>query len=114
MPGLQPAVLPVVREKEFEELKGVVARALSAANVEEFLKRVKKSGNRVREFDRILASGVFERVDQELARSGRTAKMLYGELPVSDQSQIREFYLSKVEEVEPALRTKFQRLYQYY
>ena len=114
MPGLQPAVLPVVREKEFAELKGVISRSLSAANVEEFLKRVKKSRSRVREFDLILASGVFERVDQEFARSGRTAKTLYGELPVSDQSQIREFYLSKVEEVEPALRTKFQRLYQYY
>ncbi|HZQ68093.1 MAG TPA: hypothetical protein VFA68_06205 [Terriglobales bacterium] len=114
MPGLQPAVLPVVREKEFEELKGAIARSLSAANVEEFLKRVKKSGTRVRQFDLVLGGGVFERVDQELAKSGRTAKMLYGELPVSDQAQIREFYLSKVEEVEPALRTKFQKLYQYY
>jgi len=114
VPGLQPAVLPVVRQKEFGELKSVIIRSLSAANVEEFLKRVKKSGNRVRQFDLILDGGVFERVDQELAQSGRNAKKIYGELPVSDQSQIREFYLSKVEEVEPALRTKFQRLYQYY
>jgi hypothetical protein len=114
VPGLQPAVLPVVRQKEFGELKSVITRSLSAANVEEFLKRVKKSGNRVRQFDRILDDGVFERVDQELAQSGRTATKIYGELPVSDQAQIREFYLFKVEEVEPALRTRFQRLYQYY
>ncbi len=114
MPGLQPAVLPVVRQKEFGELKSVVIRSLSAGNVEEVLKRVKKSGNRVRQFDLILAAGVFERVDQELGQSGRTAKMIYDVLPVSDQAQVREFYLSRVEEVEPALRTKFQRLYQYY
>ena len=114
MAGRQQGVLPVVREKEFEELKSAISRSLSAANVEEFLKRVKKSGNRVRQFDTILAGRVFERVDQELAGSGRTAKAIYGELPVSDQAQIREFYLSKVEEVEPALRTRFQRLYQYY
>jgi hypothetical protein len=34
-------------------------------------------------------------------------------LPVSDQGQMREFYLSKIEEVEPALRVKFHKLYQY-
>ena len=114
MAGLQPAVLPVVRQKEFGELKSVISRLLSAANVEEFLKGVKKSGNRVRQFDSILAAGVFERVDQELGQSGRTAKMIYDVLPVSDQAQIREFYLSRVEEIEPALRARFQRLYQYY
>ena len=114
MAGLQQAVLPVVREKEFEELKGAIARCFAAASVEEFLKRVKKSRKRVRQFDPILASGVFERVDQELAKSGRAAKQIYGELPVSDQAQIREFYLSKVEEVEPTLRAKFHYLYQYY
>jgi len=39
---------------------------------------------------------------------------LYEALPLSDQAQIREFYLSKVEEVDAALRTKFHKLYQYY
>ncbi len=114
MAGLQQAVIPVVREKEFQELKGAISRCFAAANVEEFLKRVKKSRTRVRDFDRIAASAVFERVDQEFGKTGRSAKKLYGELPVSDQGQIREFYLSKVEEVEPALRAKFHYLYQYY
>jgi hypothetical protein len=39
---------------------------------------------------------------------------LYAALPVSDQAQMKEFYLSRVEEVDSALRTKFQKLYQYY
>jgi hypothetical protein len=39
---------------------------------------------------------------------------LYEALPVSDQAQMREFYLSRLESVEVALRHKFKRLYQYY
>ena len=31
-----------------------------------------------------------------------------------DQAQIKEFYLSKIEEVDAELRTKFHKLYQYY
>jgi hypothetical protein len=38
----------------------------------------------------------------------------YGSLTLSDEAQMREFYLSKIEEIEPALRTRFKKLYQYY
>ena len=33
---------------------------------------------------------------------------------LSDQAQMREFYLSKLETVEQAMRHKFRKLYQYY
>jgi len=49
-------------------------------------------------------------VDPTLER----AQSLYQPLTISDQAQLREFYLSKVEEVEPRLPTKFQQLYRYY
>jgi hypothetical protein len=39
---------------------------------------------------------------------------LYKALTLSDQAQMREFYLSKLEGVEVALRHKFKKLYQYY
>jgi hypothetical protein len=42
------------------------------------------------------------------------ARQLYESLPVSDQAQMREFYLSKLEGVDVALRHKFKKLYQYY
>jgi hypothetical protein len=42
------------------------------------------------------------------------AQQLYQGLPVSDQAQMREFYLSKLEGVDIALRHKFKKLYQYY
>jgi hypothetical protein len=39
---------------------------------------------------------------------------LYALLTLSDQAQMREFCLSRIEEIEPALRTRFKKLYQYY
>jgi len=41
-------------------------------------------------------------------------QQLYQSLPVSDQAQMREFYLSKLETVDPSLRHRFKKLYQYY
>jgi hypothetical protein len=55
---------------------------------------------------------VFEKVDDTLAKLG--AQTLYQALTVSDQAQMREFYLTRVEEVDPGLRRKFQQLYRYY
>jgi hypothetical protein len=59
-----------------------------------------------------LWSGVFEKVDETVGKLG--AQNLFQALTVSDQTQRREFYLSKVEEVEPGLRIKLQQLYRYY
>jgi hypothetical protein len=48
------------------------------------------------------------------ASSELSAWQLYQALPLSDQAQMREFYLSKLETVDVALRHKFKKLYQYY
>ncbi len=112
MVSFQQVAIRVEKEKEFEELKGAIDRALAPDRVEKFLKRVRRSGARIRDLEVILARGVFEKVDDTLAKLG--AQKLYQALTVSDQAQMREFYLSKVEEVEPGLRTKFQQLYRYY
>ena len=112
MVSFQPTVIRVEKEQEFEELKGAINRALDPERVEKFLKRVRRSGARIRDLEAILARGVFEKVDGTLAKLG--AQKLYKALTVSDQAQMREFYLSRVEEVEPGLRTKFQQLYRYY
>jgi hypothetical protein len=112
MASFQQTVIRVEKEKEFEELKGAINRALDPDRVERFLKRVRRSGARIRDLDVILARGVFEKVDDTLAKLG--AQKLYQALTVSDQAQMREFHLSRVEEVEPGLRTKFQQLYRYY
>jgi hypothetical protein len=112
--SFQQVAIRVEKEQEFGELKGAVNRAFAPETVEKFLTRVRRSGARIRDLEAILARGVFEKVkvNDTLAKLG--AQKLYRTLTVSDQAQMREFYLTRVEEVEPGLRTKFQQLYRYY
>ena len=110
--GFEQAVIRIEKEKEFGELKSALQRALAPQAAELFLRQLEKGGTRVRDLDRVLAGGVIERVNGEMAKGG--AQALYAALTVSDQAQIREFYLSLIEEVPQELRTKFQKLYRYY
>jgi hypothetical protein len=65
---------------------------------------------RVRDFDGVLARKILESVVSAKVAAGN----LYNSLTLSDQAQMREFYLSKLETVEQSLRHKFKKLYQYY
>ena len=115
MAVFEKALIRVEREKEFEELKTAIIRVFSAEKIETFLKRLRRRGIRVRDFEVVLLQKVFEQVlDQKNQGSEATAQQLYEAVSMSDQAQIREFYLTKVEEVDLKLRTKFQKLYQYY
>ena len=78
---------------------------------ERFLKQLDRKGIRVRDFDAVLARGLLEGV---VGEAGLDAVELYESLPVTDQAQMREFYLSKLEGVDVTLRHKFKKLYQYY
>ena len=108
--GFEQATIGIEREKEFEELKSAIDRAFSRETIEKFLKRLQRENVRVRDWESALA--VLEKLGG--APSGDTLKGLYRKLTVSDQAQIREFYLSRVEEVDTKLRTKFHKVYQYY
>jgi hypothetical protein len=112
--GFEQATIKIEKEAPFGELKASVERALARANVEKFLKRLDSRGIRIRDFDSVLNKQALEAVDTELRRAGKTAKSLYGELTVSDQAQMREFYLSKLETIDIVLRHKFKKLFQYY
>jgi hypothetical protein len=105
---VQP-IVKVDKEKEFEGLKELVNRALAPEAMERFLRRLEKNDVRVRQFDAVLQKGALDQ-----GKSDPRAEDLYQALTVSDRSQMREFYLSKIEEIEPKLRHKFRRLYQYY
>ena len=106
--AFEQATIKVEKEKEFEELKAAIERAFRPEAVEKFLKQVKSKGLRVRDFDSVLSRKI---LDKEL---GSSAHSLHQVLTVSDRAQMREFYLSKLEGVEQALRHRFKRLYQYY
>ena len=112
--GFEQALIKVEKEKEFEELKGVISRAFAPENAGRFLKRLASAGLRIRDFDSVLAKGILEQADGTLAGSGQSAKALYAALALSDRAQMKEFYLFKVEEVDRVLRARFHKLYQYY
>jgi hypothetical protein len=112
--GYEQAVIKVEKEAPFAELKAAIDRAFVSGSVEKFLKRLGSRGVRIRNFEGVLDLQAIEHVDGTLKQSGKTAKALYQELTVSDQGQMREFYLSKIEQVEEPLRHKFRKIYQYY
>ena len=103
------ATIKVEKEKEFGELKNAVLAAFSAENVQKFLKRVSSAGIRIRDFELILAKGLFEQIEGAVAK-GQNAQALYSSLTVTDQGQLKEFYLFKIEDVAPELRAKFQKI----
>jgi hypothetical protein len=108
--SFEQAGIKVEKEIEFRQLKDSLIRIFAAGKIEDFLKQLQKKGIRIRDFDLVLASGALEKVDDQLTG----ARKLYETLSPGDQGQIREFYLSKIEEVDSGLRTKYQKLYRYY
>ena len=108
--AFEQAAIKVENAQEFAALQAAVEQAFSPDSVERLLKQLDRRGIRVRDFDALLAKRVLEAVGE----AGLNARQLYDALPVSDQAQMREFYLSKLEGVDTALRHKFKKLYQYY
>jgi hypothetical protein len=108
--AFEQAAIKVQKEQEYSGLQAAVEQAFRAQNVARFLKQLDRKGIRIRDFDAVLAKRVLE----GFAAAGLNAQRLYELLALSDQALIREFYLSKLEAVDIALRHKFKRLYQYY
>jgi hypothetical protein len=107
----EPGVIKVEKEREFGDLKAAIEKAFAADRVTKFLKVLDGRGIRVRDLDAVFAADAMDRATGDKAG---TASALYQALPVSDQAQVREFYLSKIEEVNSTLRARFHKLYQYY
>ncbi len=117
--GFEQAAIKVEKQQEFAKLQAAVEQAFLPQKVERFLKQLDRKGIRVREFDGVLSARLLEEVTSETSAGSGAGKelsawQLYQALPLSDQAQMREFYLSKLETVDIALRHKFKKLYQYY
>jgi len=108
--AFEQAAIKVEKAQEFAGLQAAVEQAFLPEKVERFLKQLDRKGIRVRDFDAVLAKRVLE----DFGDAGLDARQRYDSLPVSDQALMREFYLSKLEGVDIALRHKFKKLYQYY
>jgi hypothetical protein len=111
--GFEQAAIRIEKQQEFAKLQAAVEQAFLPEKAERFLKQLDRKGIRIREFDAVLSSRVLEDAVAG-SGSGLSAWQLYQALPLSDQAQMREFYLSKLETLDTALRHKFKKLYQYY
>jgi hypothetical protein len=105
--SFQQAAIKVEKTQEFARLQAAIEQAFSPEKVEQFLKQLGRRGIRIRDVDSVLAQKVLD-------NPGLNSQQLYQSLVLSDQAQIRELYLSKLEGVESGLRHKFKKLYQYY
>ena len=103
----EKAAIKVEKAQEYARLQAAIEQAFLPDKVEQFLKQLDRKGIRVRDLDAVLAKKVLDGQDVN-------AQQLYRALTLSDQAQIRELYLSKLETVDTALRHKFKKLYQYY
>jgi len=113
--AFEQAAIKVQKEHEFATLQAAVERAFQPETIERFLKKMDRKGIRIRDLETVLAKGLLETVGESGPGESRVeARQLYDSLPVSDQALLREFYLSKLESVETALRHRFKKLYQYY
>jgi hypothetical protein len=110
--AFEQATIKIEKPQEFAALQAAVEDAFQPDKAERFLKQLDRKGIRVRDFDGVLAKRVLE--DLSGRKSDLNALQLYQALPLSDQAQMREFYLSKLEAVDVALRHRFKKLYQYY
>ena len=110
----EQAGIRIEKLDEFEQLRSAVERAFAPGAVEGLFRLLRHRGIPIRDFGRVLREKVFEQADATLARSGNTAQGLYNALTVSDQAQMREFYLTALEAVAQPLREKYNKLYRYY
>ena len=111
MAGFEQASIKVEKAEEFGQLQGAIEEAFSPDRVKRFLRGLQRARVRIRDFDAVV---VLHALEAATGRADLRARQLYGSLTLSDQAQMREFYLSKLETVDTALRHKFRKLYQYY
>jgi len=110
----QQAGIRIEKLEDFEQLRSAIVRVFSTRHVGSFLRLLQRKGAPIRDFDRVMREKLLENIDGELAKGGKSAGQLYGALSISDQAQIRELYLTALEDVEQPLRQRYNKLYRYY
>jgi hypothetical protein len=106
--AFEQAAIKVEKTGEFSKLQGAIAQAFAPVRVEQFLKQMERKGIRIRDLEGVITRRLLDGATVE------NSDELYQALTLSDQALLREFYLSKIEEVDTRLRYRFKGLYQYY
>ena len=110
MPTFAQATIPVYNTEVYGLLRGIF-ESLFSAEIENFLKAVRNKGLLIRHYEAVLTSGAMEKASRTMKQMGITARTLYESLTMSDQAQVREFYLVRLEQVDEPTRRKFHQVY---
>jgi len=110
----EQAQIPVQQAEAFERLKAAVERIFASPALEKFYRRLESKNIGAREFEGIVGRGLMEEADPELKTAGVSAKQLFESLTISDKALMREFYLERIEKVDPGIRLKYRKVYRYY
>jgi len=86
----EQAAIKVEKAQEFARLQAAIEQAFQPEKVERFLKQMDRKGIRIRDFDAVLAQRALD------GDTAQNSQQLYQSLVLSDQAQMREFYLSKI------------------
>jgi hypothetical protein len=106
--GFEQAEIAVEKQETFATLKARIESALSPEGVDAFMKGVTRAGFPIRQWEKVLSSGLLDKQGSNL-----TAKQMYADLSDSDKGLMREFYLTRVEQVPDAVREKYSKVYRY-
>ena len=97
--AFEQATIKIEKQQEYGKLRNLVEQVFESERAERFLKQLDRKEVRVRDFDGVLAARALEEVAGEAEPDSKlSAWQLYQALPLSDQAQMREFYLSKLED----------------
>ena len=100
----EQATIAVENAQVFGAVKQAIDSAFSKMKVADFLKSLQSSKLRIREFEAVA----------QAAKLGPNTAAEYKQLGDGDQGMIREHYLTSLEQVDPALRAKYLKVYAYY
>jgi hypothetical protein len=106
----QQATIPIQNAEAFTQLKTLIATAVSPANAPKLLAAIVSANLVAWKLEEIFRRSLLEK---SAGVAVAQAQALYGQLPVSDQAQIREFYLTCIEQVDGAVRQKYKKAFRY-
>ena len=106
--GFEQAAITVEKQETFAALKARVEDALAPQGIDAFMQGVMRAGFPIRQWEKLLATGLLDKQGSALA-----AKQMYTDLSDSDKGLMREYYLTRIEQVPDAVREKYSKVYRY-
>ena len=108
--AFEQATIPVQNAEAFGQMKSLLEKAISPANAPKLLKEIVGAGLTVWKLEAMLPKSLLEKA---AGMPAGQAEKWYREMPLSDQGQIREIYLTRIEQVEGPVRDKYKKAYRY-